>query len=116
MCHSTSKASKEILNDEDILICPSGFVISTPRSEADLGDVQSALRSRKAKIPFEVKGVDGIVSHPSGFVPPTAATDFYSQKRVPHAPSTRHATASSSKPRHSETDPSGELDHLATKK
>ena len=43
-----------------------------------LGDeVAAQMRDREEKIPVEVLLDDGSVAHPSGFVPPTAETDFH---------------------------------------
>ena len=43
-----------------------------------LGDeVAAQMRDREEKIPVEVVLDDGSVAHPSGFVPPTAETDFH---------------------------------------
>lgn len=43
-----------------------------------LGDeVAAQMRDREEKIPVEVVLNDGTVAHPSGFVPPTAETDFH---------------------------------------
>lgn len=45
--------------------------------EADLARFRGAqTRLREGKVPFEVEGTDGIVVHPSGFIPPTTAKEF----------------------------------------
>ncbi|KAI1789327.1 hypothetical protein LXA43DRAFT_1021645 [Ganoderma leucocontextum] len=40
-------------------------------------EVTAQMRDREEKIPVEVMLDDGTVAHPSGFVPPTAETDFH---------------------------------------
>lgn len=96
------KVPHEHYNEEGILVHPSGYVVPTPgvapnpmseRRERDLtrqtaavaervledGDfstVNAHTRLQDGKVPYEVIEEDGSVSHPSGFVPPTAQHAF----------------------------------------
>lgn len=97
-----SKTPHEHFNEEGILVHPSGFVIPTPGEaevpmsekrvrdinlqtsavaervleEGDYTDINAHTRLQENKVPYEVIEEDGSVSHPSGFVPPTAAHEF----------------------------------------
>ncbi|KAF7986739.1 hypothetical protein HWV62_20304 [Athelia sp. TMB] len=97
-----SKTPHEHYNEEGILVHPSGFVIPTPGEaevpmsekrvrdinlqtsavaervleEGDYTDISAHTRLQENKVPYEVIEEDGSVSHPSGFVPPTAAHEF----------------------------------------
>lgn len=97
-----SKTPHEHFNEDGILVHPSGFVIPTPgeaevpmsekrvrdinlqtaavaervQEEGSYTDINAHTRLQENKIPYEVIEEDGSVSHPSGFVPPTAAHEF----------------------------------------
>ncbi|KAJ7119491.1 hypothetical protein C8R44DRAFT_175979 [Mycena epipterygia] len=96
-----SKIPTELVDADGVFVHPSGFVVPTPSQytspertqrdgglaqqtaavaervlEEDFTDVTAETSSRRGKVPFEVRCEDGTVSHPSGFVPPTAADDF----------------------------------------
>ncbi|KAJ7641348.1 hypothetical protein FB45DRAFT_899992 [Roridomyces roridus] len=94
-----SKIPTDLFNEDGVLVHPSGFVVPTPSDaterkererdlaqqtaavaervlEEDFSDVSAETSSRRGKVPFEVRGVDGTVTHPSGFEPPTAADEF----------------------------------------
>jgi hypothetical protein len=100
-----AKLPRELFDAEGRLVHPSGFVIPTPAiaphlrqrkerekdkaqqttaiaervQEGDFSsDFSAEIRSRKEKVPFEVAGENGTVSHPSGFIPPTPSNDFWS--------------------------------------
>jgi hypothetical protein len=96
------KIPHEHYNDEGVLVHPSGYVIPTPgeapnfmserrsrdnkkqtaavaervQEEGDYTDINAHTRLHNNKVPYEVVEKDGSVSHPSGFVPPTAAHAF----------------------------------------
>ena len=151
-----SKVPTELKDEDGNLVHPSGFVIPTPgdaaatrrphyddsnlaaqtaavqsrvEEEASLVDVTARTRSNRAKVPFEVKGVDGIFVHPSGFVPPTAAHEFKlhqerdsSERQNGNLPGQSSSTSgtpysaaqdpllTSSNPRSTATDPEGPHD------
>lgn len=97
-----SKTPHEHFNEDGILVHPSGFVIPTPgeaevprsekrirdinlqtaavaervKEEGSYSDINAHTRLQENKVPYEVIEEDGTVSHPSGFVPPTAAHEF----------------------------------------
>ncbi|KAF9267265.1 hypothetical protein L218DRAFT_727086 [Marasmius fiardii PR-910] len=64
-------------------------------SEENLDDIVVELKSRHHKVPFEVEMEDGSVSHPSGFLPPTAADKF----RDPAAVGSNASLLPSTKPK-----------------
>ncbi|KAI0064849.1 hypothetical protein BV25DRAFT_1898430 [Artomyces pyxidatus] len=50
--------------------------------EVAFAEVDTGMRGRREKVPYEVVEQDGAVRHPSGFVPPTPADGFRSRRPV----------------------------------
>ncbi|KAH7886599.1 hypothetical protein F5I97DRAFT_1807819 [Phlebopus sp. FC_14] len=71
--------AKERQRDEDEDRAAQTAAVAERVLESDFDHVHAAMastRPRSHKVPFEVREPDGVVKHPSGFVPPTPAHEF----------------------------------------